>query len=287
MEGLTTADGRRLGYTRLGPGPTLVCHGGGPGFSSLYLGNLGGLDERLELVLLDPRGTGTSDRPADSRAYRIEDYANDLEELRAHLGLDQMSLLGHSHGGIVAIDYAARFPDRVERLILASTFARWSPEQEAAMAAAIASHANEPWYPDAKAALDSEQSGGFASDEELAELALREFPFYFWNYGDRERAYLNSLRTETPNADTLRFFNQEIFESFDLRAELEKITAPALVVTGADDFITGPPSAAEIQRGLTEVETVIIPDCGHFVFVEAPVAFREAVLSFLGVPSAA
>jgi len=48
MDELTTADGRRLVYHRTGRGPTLVCHGGGPGFSARYLGKLGGLDEQLE-----------------------------------------------------------------------------------------------------------------------------------------------------------------------------------------------------------------------------------------------
>lgn len=287
MEGLTTEDGRRLAYRRTGSGPALVCHGGGPGFSSLYLGNLGGLDERLELVLLDPRGTGGSDRPADPRAYTIDDYVDDLEELRLHLGFEQINLLGHSHGGIVAIGYAARHPNRVERLILASTLARWAPEQVEAMEEAIASHAGEPWYADAKAALEIEQAGEFTSDEELADLSFREFPFYFRSYGDEERAYVESLRAETPNAETLRFFNKEIFGTFDLRPELEKIRALTLVITGADDFITGPFSAAEIEQGLADVSKVILPGCGHFVFVEAPEAFGEAVVSFLGVPSTA
>jgi proline-specific peptidase len=287
MERLTTEDGRRLAYERKGSGPTLVCHGGGPGFSSLYLGNLGGLDERLELVLLDPRGTGGSDRPADPRAYTIDEYAGDVEELRRHLGLEQINLLGHSHGGIVALAYAARHPDRVERLILASTLARWAPEQEEAMEEAMASHADEPWYADARAALEAEQAADFASDEELADLAFREFPFYFAQYGEEEQAYVESLRADVPNADTLRLFNQEIFGTFDLRPELDKITAPTLLVTGADDFITGPASAAEIEQRLTDVSKVIIPSCGHFVFVEAPEAFAEAVVTFLGVTAPA
>lgn len=286
MEGLTTEDGRTLAYKRVGSGPTLVCHGGGPGFSALYLGNLGGLDERLELVLLDPRGTGGSDRPTDRRAYTIEDYANDVEELRGHLGLERINLLGHSHGGMVAAAYAARHPDRVERLILASSLARWAPEQEGAMEEAIASQADEPWYPDAKAALEAEQAGDFATDEELADLALREMPFYFRRYGDDERAYVDTLRAHRPNAETLRLFNQEIFETFDLRPELAKITAPTLVVTGAEDFITGPPSAADFEQGIGDVVKVIIPEAGHFVFVETPAAFGGAVLSFLGVPPA-
>ena len=281
MDGLTTADGRRLAYRRAGSGQTLVCHCGGPGFSSLYLGNLAGLDEDLELVLLDPRGTGGLDRPADPRAYAVDDYADDLEELREHLGVERIDLLGHSHGGVVAMAFAARYPERVGRLILASTLARWAPEQERAMNEAMAGHADEPWYEDALAALQAEQAGDFSSDEELGELAIREFPFYFAHFGEKEQAYLDTLREETPNADTLLLFNKEIFESFDLRPELQKITAPTLVVTGELDFITGPVCAAEISAEIADVRTEILPGAGHFIFVESPEAFRQAMLGFL------
>jgi pimeloyl-ACP methyl ester carboxylesterase len=282
MEGLETRDGRRLAFRRTGEGPVLVCHGGGPGFSSLYLGDLAGLGNELELVILDPRGTGDSTKPSNARAYAIEDYVSDLEELREHLGLDLMRLFGHSHGGIVAIAYAARYPTRVERLILASTLARFSPEQDAAMAASVRGQANEPWYEDARAALDAEEAGDFETDEELAELSRREFPFYFARYGAAERAYVGSLNGETPNADALRLFNQEQLPTFDLRPDLAQIAAPTLVITGEEDFITGPPSAADLSEGIAGAETVLLPDCGHFIFVEAPEAFRDSVLSFVG-----
>jgi len=283
MDALTKADGRRLAYRRTGDGPTLVCHGGGPGFSALYLSDLGGLDRELELVLLDPRGTGGSDRPADPRGYGISDYTADLEELREHLGLERMSLLGHSHGGVVAMNYAATYPDRVERLILASTLPRWATEQEASMTAAMEACADEPWYDDAKAALEDEQAGRFSTDEELRDLGLREFPFYFARFGDEEKAYLELIREDVPNADALQLFNKEIFETFDLRPQLSSITAPTLVITGEEDFITGPQSAREIAAGIAGSETVILPGVGHFIFVEGPDAFRDAVLSFLGV----
>jgi pimeloyl-ACP methyl ester carboxylesterase len=278
---LTTADGRTLAYRRVGSGPSLICHGGGPGFSGLYLQNVGGLDQDFELVLPDPRGTGGSDRPADVRAYSNEDYANDVEELREHLGLERINLLGHSHGGVVAMDYAALFPDRVDKLVLASTLARFQEEQVAAMDAGMEAKSGEPWYDDARAALEAEQAGDFETDEELGELALREFPFYFARYGDKERAYLDSLRADTPNADTLRYFNEEVFPAFDLRPQLEQITAPTLVITGEEDFITGPVCADEIEQSLRDVRKVLIPGAGHFVFVETPEAFREAVRDFL------
>lgn len=282
MDGLTTADGRRLTYRRSGSGPMLVCHPGGPGFSSRYLGDLAGLGEELELVLLDPRGTGGSDPALDPRGYAIEDYASDLEELREHLGLERMRLLGHSHGGVAAIAYAARHPESVERLILASTLPRHGPEQEAAMQAAIETKAGEPWYADALEAVETELAGDFADGAELGELARRMMPFYYARYGERERAHVESMAGEELCADATRLWEKEIFEHYDLRPQLAGLTIPTLVIAGEEDFIAGPACAAELTEGIPEPETVLLPGIGHMIFVEAPEEFRRAILSFLG-----
>ena len=281
MESFRTQDDRRIAYRRSGSGPTLVCHPGGPGFSSRYFGDLAGLGETFTLALLNPRGSEGSDRPADARAYATEDYVADLDEFRAHLGLDRMLLLGHSHGGLVAQAYAARHADRVERVVLASTVARFHAEQEAAMQAAIAAKSDEPWFEDSLAALEAEQAGHWDTDEELAEIVLREFPFYFAAYGERERAYLRLLEGEIPCGAALKLFNEEVFTTFDLRPELPKITSPTLVISGEDDFICGPVGAREIAEGIAGAELELLADCGHFVFVEQPGRFAAAVASFL------
>jgi proline iminopeptidase len=285
-ERLTTADGRTLAYRRLGSGPALVCHPGGPGFSSRYLSNLGGLDDQLELVLLDPRGTGGSDPAADPAGYEIDHYADDLEELREHLGLEEMHLLGHSHGGVAAVAYAARHPERVERLILASSLARFGPEQASAMEAAMESRASQPWYDDAREAIDTELRGDFTTGRELNDLVLRMFPFYFAAYGEEEHAYVRTLADEELCVDATRLWEREIFERFDLRPLLVRLTMPTLVITGSEDFITGP-RAAEDFAAIPASESVILDGPGHMIFVEAPDEFREAVLSFLGVRAAA
>jgi pimeloyl-ACP methyl ester carboxylesterase len=281
MPAFQTSQGNTLSYGLSGSGPALVCHPGGPGFSSLYLGDLAGLDRERTLILLDPRGTGSSSRPADGRAYGFDDYANDLEELRTHLEVDQFDLVGHSHGGTVAMRYAASFPGRVRRLVLASTLARFGSEQSDAMVAGMEAKAGEPWYEDARAALEAELAGEFSSDAELGQLALREFPFYFARYGEREADYLEGLAAETPNADALLLFNHEIFPTFDLRPDLERITAKTLVITGAEDFITGPVCARELAAGIAGAQLDVLPNVGHFIFVEAAEAFRDSVLGFL------
>jgi pimeloyl-ACP methyl ester carboxylesterase len=280
MESYRTSDGRTLSYRREGAGPLLVCHPGGPGFSSRYFGDLAGLGETFTLILLNPRGSEGSDRPPDRRAYETADYVADLDELRIHLGLERMLLLGHSHGGVVATAYAAAHPDRVERLVLASTLTRFGEEQQAAMEAGMNAKSGEPWYADALAALEDEQEGRFETDEELTALALREFPFYFARYGAAEQAYLETLRGEIPVADALLLFNNEVFTTFDQRADLPGITAPTLVISGEDDFITGPICAADFAS-IPGQTTVLLPDCGHFVFVEARDRFRDETTAFL------
>jgi pimeloyl-ACP methyl ester carboxylesterase len=280
----TTSDGRKLSYRKIGKGPVLVCHPGGPGFSSSYFSDLAGLYEKFTLVMLNPRGTAASARPADAHAYQIEDYVSDLEELRLHLGLEMMLLLGHSHGGVVAQAYAASHPGRVHRLVLASTLARFGPEQDAAMRAGMDRRSGQSWYPDAVAALEAEQAGKFANDHELGDLVFRELPLYFAHYGPVEAGYLDTLRSENINGDTLKLFNQEIFTTFDLRNRLPNITAPTLVITGDDDFICGPLCAAEITAAVPGAREVIVGDSGHMVFVEQPQAFHDEVADFLLEP---
>lgn len=276
-----TGDGRALAYRVIGSGAVVLCHGGGPGFSGRYLDDLAGLAERFTLVLLDPRGTGASDRPLDPTAYAIDDYVTDVDEVRRHLGLERVRLLGHSHGGVVAMAYAAANPRAVERLVLASTLARFHDEQEAAMQAGLQARSGEPWFPEALAALEREQAGDFAGDEELTDIVFRELPLYFARFGDAERAYLDRLRAETINADTLLLFNREIFRAFDLRPSLGRITAPTLVITGEDDFITGPVCAREIAAGVIGSRQALVPGAGHMLFVERPDRFREEVAAFL------
>ena len=140
---------------------------------------------------------------------------------------------------------------------------------------------NQAWYEDALSALEEEQAGNFETDEQMSQLVFRELPLYFAHYGPAEAGYLDTLRTELPNADTLRMFNEEIFNTFDLRAKLGKITAKTLVITGDEDFICGPVCAEEICAAIPAAKMVIVGDAGHMLFVEQPQLFHDEVAEFL------
>jgi proline iminopeptidase len=238
-------------------------------------------------VLLNPRGTGGSDEAADPGGYTNADYASDVEELREHLGLERLLLLGHSHGGVAAIAYAAAHPERVERLILANTLPRHGSEQATAMQQGVEARSGQPWYEDAVAALQAEEQADFEDGRELMELCRRMMPLYYADYGEAERRHVASLADDALCVDATRLWEKEIFEHFDMRPLLPKLTMPTLVLTGEQDFITGPVCAAELGEGIPGAEVVVLPGVGHMTFVEAPARFSDAVLSFLGVEAPA
>ncbi len=278
-ESFKMADGRTLAYRREGDGPVLVVHPGGPGFSSTYLADFGGLGASFTLVLLNPRGTDGSDR---AETYALGDYVSDLEALRTHLDLGEINLLGHSHGGFVAAAYAAERPAHVRRLVLSCTAARFHERQQRAMEKAKEKRKDEPWYEDANAALEQEQAGDFTSDEELAELVVRELAFYFARYDDAARTFLREhVAVEQPNRDALKYFNDVEFTTFDLRPSLTQIVTPTLVLAGEDDFICGPVCAQDLSDGIAGSQTTILPECGHFPYVEQRDRFRAEVTRFL------
>jgi proline iminopeptidase len=273
-----TSDGRKLTYRKLGHGPVLVVHPGGPGFSSAYLGDLSGLWEEYTLVMLNPRGTGGSDRPHDPGAYRLDDYASDLDELREHLGLERMLLLGYSHGGIVAQAYAVAHPARVRKLVLACTTSRFGPEQQAAIQAGKEKRSGEPWYADAAAVADVPT--GDKTDQQLRDEFLRIMPFYFARFGPVEAGYVDTLRSDTINADASRSFDQEL-PTIDLREGITGIKAPTLVITGQEDFICGPVCANEMAAAIRGARKVVVGDAGHMIFMEQPQVFHDEVADFL------
>ena len=251
--------------------------------SAVYFGGLPELAGERSLLLLDPRGTGASDRPDDPHAYDLSDYAADIEAVRDHLGLERLDLLGHSHGGFVAMAWASAYPEHVARLVLSNTTPRFTDAIREARQAIVGGHAGEPWFPDAIAALQAHQAGDYADDAELGALLEREVRLFSPRWGADEQAIADHLRRSGMNADALRHFNEHVASSMDLGAGLERVAAPTLVITGAGDPF-GESTAREMTDALADATLVVVPDAGHFIFLESAGRgpWARAVLDFLG-----
>jgi pimeloyl-ACP methyl ester carboxylesterase len=146
--------------------------------ASAYLGDLGGLDHRRQLVLLDLRGSGHSAVPADPGTYRCDRLVDDVEALREHLGLERMDILAHSAGGSLALLYAARFPERVARLALI-TVTPWAlgmPATAEDRLEAARLREGEPWFEEAFPAFEAWLKGDGEFDPVFIGISLRGNP---------------------------------------------------------------------------------------------------------------
>ena len=115
-------------------GNVMIALHGGPGQSHHYMLDLERLaGKELAVVTYDQRGVGGSSAPpADPANYDLMDYVEDLEAVRRAVGADQVHLLGHSWGGVVAMRYATVYPQSVRSLILVGS---GSPTWDGMMAA--------------------------------------------------------------------------------------------------------------------------------------------------------
>lgn len=241
--------------------------------------DLAGLDRDRTLVLLNPRGVEGSDPAA---TYELEDYAADLEELRAHLGHEEIDLFGHSAGGFMSMTYAATYPERVDRLVLCGSFARFSEESREAFGRFLAERESDPRFAEAVAARREREENPPEDEEELARLALLGLPLLFGRYGEREQAFIQRAAQSGGgfHLPALTYFNERVAPTFDLRPLLPRITARTLVITGELDP-WGAGAASELESLIPDARVVVLPEVGHMPWVEDPKRFRHEVLAFL------
>ncbi|MFJ5309378.1 alpha/beta fold hydrolase [Streptomyces sp. NPDC088350] len=285
MPTFTAADGTRLAYHLRGEGEPLVVLPGGPMRASAYLGDLGGLDARRRLVLLDLRGTGDSAVPADPATYRCDRLVEDVEVLRAHMGLEHMDVLAHSAGGSLAMLYAARYPERVARLALitATPWALGMPAtaEDRLAAARLRLRKGEPWFEGAYPAFEAWLAGTGEFDPVFE-------PFFYgrWDAVAEEHAALADGQFNDEAADL--YFSEGAFDPPATRAALARLPAPVLVLAGELDGGPRPGLARRAAEVFLNAELAVQPDAGHYPWLDDPEWFVRRVAAFLdgsGAPS--
>ncbi|SMF44507.1 alpha/beta fold hydrolase [Streptomyces sp. Amel2xC10] len=282
MPNITAPDGTRLAYHVIGKddgeSDPLVVLPGGPMRASRYLGDLGGLAERRRLVLLDLRGTGDSEVPADPASYRCDRQVEDVEALRLHLGLERMDLLAHSAGGSLATLYAARYPERVARLALV-TVIPWvigEPATAEDRLEAAQLRAEEPWFADAFPALTAWLAGEGEPDWDLLSA------FFYGRWDAAARAHDAAAEEESNDEAGERFHDPAAFDPPALRGALERLTAPVLVLAGELDGGPTPALARRLATVFPNAESVVQPGAGHYPWLDDPEWFAGRIGVFFG-----
>src|SRR5215217_1672471 len=216
-----TLNGVQIHYTIRGSGPAMIAHSGGPGMDARGWDDFAKIDEFVTLVAIHPRGSGLSGL-AEAEAYLLPDYASDVQALRLHLGLDKPIIMGWSHGGMVAMQFAFTYPDELSKLILVDTSAYFG-EFLGDIEGAVQEFKEEPWFEKSFTALKAEWAGEYRTDEDMSRLWADEMKFYFKKFDDRAQGYHERTKDLPLHMAPLKTFNDKEAATMDLRPELKEI----------------------------------------------------------------
>jgi pimeloyl-ACP methyl ester carboxylesterase len=267
-----------LSYREIGDGAPLVCYPGGPGRSVDYLGDLGGLSKSRRLILLDPRGVGESADPADPASFRVDHLVNDLESLRVHLDLDQLDLLAHSAGSILATLYAAAHPERLSKLLLITPglAAAGVDLTEELLQAGLETRSSEPWYPSALDAMEKISAG-----DRSMEAFHASRPFFYGRWDETAQAHAAAGISERHQAAREGYFAGVTIDPPAVAADLKKLTAPVLLYAGDQDPLVPPAMVRQAAPVFPDATVVVQAGSGHFPWIDDPGTFVGNVTAFL------
>ena len=250
-----------------------LLHGGPGGDHASFKTQLNELRDVAQLVYVDHRGSGRS-KPADPTTYTLDHNIDDVEALREYLGLERISILGSSYGGIVAQGYAIRYGDRLANLVLVATTPSYRFMEDAKDIVRERGTADqirvcEEWLWD----------GAFQSQEQLHEFYKVMGPMYSRAF-DPEKFEEGWRRGRRNFEQTNRGFGG-FLRTFDFTDELREITSPTLVIGGAHDWICPPQHSQVIAERIPRAHLKIFAHSAHAIAQDEPAAFLAAVRGFL------
>lgn len=275
-------NGADLYVREIGGGHPIVVLHGGPDFDHTYLlPELDQLADSCRLVYYDQRGRGRSAAGVHPSDVSIESEMADLDELREHLRLNRIALLGHSWGAVLAMEYATRYPASVSHLVLMNT----------APASGWESERLRELLRDGRPGGDAQRMEVIASGAAYRAGDLRaEADYYRIHFrgavprADQLDLIIPRLRMHFTEDGVLtaRAIEQRLYEQtwqvpgYDLVPSLQRIAVPTLVVHGERDLV--PVAMAErIADGIPGARLEVLAGSGHFAYLEQPELVRELV----------
>ncbi len=207
----------------------------------------------------DTRGHGLSDAPAG--AYTLEQLADDAAALMDHAGIERVTWVGFSMGGMIGQVFALRYPQRLDALVLADTTSEHHATPQAIWNERIRVAREQGMQPLVAPAIARWFTQAFRNDqcEAVASVAATIA-------GTSVNGWVGCCAAIAAVHTTPR---------------LREIDCPALVLVGEHDVGTPLASALTIHRHLPQSTLVVIADAAHMTCIEQPAQFNRALLMFL------
>ncbi|OIK11625.1 alpha/beta hydrolase [Bacillus sp. MUM 13] len=250
--------------------PCIFLHGG-PGYWSKSFSETAGslLEDHMEMIYMDQRGCGRSS--SNTKNYSLKRLLKDIDTVRLKLNIDECYLMGHSFGGILAVNYAYYFSQYTKGLILSNV----TLNMEASFRHQIKKGSK---------ILDIEQMEVEGNDLMStfygiqSELLKRDIYFSLQYKNIKNKTIIDEIDKELmphPYFQQYILSEEEYFKDFTLLTK--EIKKPALILSGLYDDAIGPEHhlSFNFREGIN-----CVLDSGHHPFIETPGEFAQAIIQF-------
>ena len=260
-------NGINLYYELHGRGPALVLIPGLGYNGWMYSHMIPGLAEHFQVISIDNRGSGLSDKPAGP--YTAQMLAADVIGLLDAFDLPKAHIVGHSMGGFIAQALAIDYPDRVDRLVLSATnFGGPHHVPITPPAMAVLTDVSGDPIERLRRGIVISTAPGFAE-------ANPEFIESWVQY--RVQHPIDPAGYQAQLAIGLGLLS----EAASFEHKLGRVTAPTLVLFGEHDAVVPPGNAELLAARLPNARVEILPNAGHVFPFETPEAANQAITRFL------
>lgn len=216
------------------------------------------------LILVDFLDQGRSQRMGGEPQYTQAIQVEVVHELILTLGMEKVSIMGISYGSEVALQFALKYPEQLDKLLLFNATARTGP---------WLGDIGDGWI------IAEQDPDGYY----LTTIPIIYSPGFYREHNDWMNRRRDMLRPVFSNKDFLSAMERltNSAAKYDVSAELGKIKVPTLVVSCKQDYLTPMEEQEFIVSHLPNCQYVLIPGCGHASMYEKPVIFTSLVLGFL------
>jgi len=283
-----TVNGAKLWVVTVGKGDPLILIAGGPGGAHPGLRRFDSLANNYMLIYFDAFGRGKSDTAKDVKQYTLERDIDDIEGLRTALKLDNINVLGHSYGGLVAQGYAIKYPQHLKHLVLANTFhsfIMWQENDD------NSNHEIRTNYPEVWDSVMRIRERGYVSSDQLHQDIYGRVPYGFLYAYNPEKFLLRGSKPY-PNSMNTKLYYQMVGKdgdfivgndigNFDYRTKLKDLKMPVLIYGGRYDRVAVPWMMVKFKEYCPQARFVMFERSGHNPQVEQPQDLFKLLNDFL------
>lgn len=258
-----------VSYEVSGEGASLVLIHGFTDNLNMWYNQVPVFSERFKVLTYDVRGHGKTETPEG--AFSMELFADDAHALLQALGIEKACMLGYSMGGRIALQFALAYPEMTAGLIFANSGVMGSdvrPSEEQIAALAERRQQMVKMFETGRIEVIAD---GMAERSFSPGFRYRD-PVTFQNYKD--------VKLQNDPRHYLAIM-QAMVEAVTNPPDLRRLECPALIIAGDRDGFMTVDEAKSMERAIGDVTVTVLPT-GHAAAIEAPQAFNQAVLDFVG-----